>query len=247
MSVRSGTRSCVSYSSAESSLQQLMLLQNLLGAERGKSRSAKDVCIRGNVDFCCVWMWPPNNICFFILPRPALQLVANLCDCSQSKTEGLTASSAKPCAPPKAQTRLLTPQVTPVPAVPKTRGHHEHRETWPPWQNVPSRSEIQTTARPGAQPCFALNVWPPTSVGLVLREAAARRSSLPQPPAFSPQIFCLACWLCEHLISWVICSYCNYCKDLCKQAVKTSCICFRVFFLVGELCGWLVGLFFVLF
>lgn len=68
----------MSYSSAESSLQQLMLLEQLLGAERGKSRSAKDICIMGNVDIYYVWTWLPNNICFCILSMSSLRLVANL-------------------------------------------------------------------------------------------------------------------------------------------------------------------------
>lgn len=67
----------MSCSSAKSSLQQLVLLEKL-GTERGKSRSAKDVCIRGKVDIYYAWMWPPNNICFCFLSRSALRLVANL-------------------------------------------------------------------------------------------------------------------------------------------------------------------------
>lgn len=51
------------------------------------------------------------------------------------------------------------------------------RETWPPRQNTASKSGMQT-ARRGAQPCFPLNVLPPTSVGLLLREIAAQKSSL---------------------------------------------------------------------
>lgn len=50
----------------------------VVGAKRGKTRSAKDICIMGNVDIYYVWMWPPNNICFCILSRSALRLVVNL-------------------------------------------------------------------------------------------------------------------------------------------------------------------------
>lgn len=189
---------------------------------------------------------PPANICFCILSRSALRLVANLSvSAAKARLEVWQHPVPSPVFLPKLPPGCWPPRLTPVPAVPSTRGDPEHRGTWPPWQNAAAKSEIQTTARQGAQPHLPLNVLPPTSVGLLLRETAAQRSSLPQPPLFSPQISCLACCLRENFISWITCSYHNYRKDLGKQAVKTNCIYFKGFFwLVTFVVGCLFGLVF---
>lgn len=77
--------------------------------------------------------------------------------------------------------------------------------------------------------CHAVNLCEATPDGKINRKIIPASTTLSRAPAFSPQSSYLACCVCEHLISWISCSYHNFFNDLCKQAIKTSCIYFSYF------------------
>lgn len=127
-------------------------------------------------------------------------------------------------------TTMPSPQELTGSTVPKTRSHHKHRETKPPQQIVTSKSVIRTTARQGPQSRFPLNIMLLTSMRLQLIERSKWRLSLPQPH-FLGHLHLIPkppTWHADS-VSTEFLAHITATNDLCKQAVKSSCIYFSYF------------------
>lgn len=83
----------MSHNSAKTGLQQLTLLQELLGAEKGKSSAVRDICIRGTVDLVLFLNTTRRQYLLLHFIQVSSEVDSkSFCDFSKSKTESMTAS-----------------------------------------------------------------------------------------------------------------------------------------------------------